>query len=322
MTTVFLTGGSGFLGRFLIAGLREAGANVLALARSPTAAQIVAERGAEPVSGELDKSGPWVKRLKDADQVLHAAALLVPHAPYQAFFDANVRGTRLVLKASRRAGVRRFVQIGAAAVIMGRPAAILDATEDMPLMRPRFAPYIATKSIADKEVRAAAAAGFDTAIVRPPAIWGPASLLADGIKQSIDKGQFALIDGGRALISTCHAGNVAAGAIAALERARPGNAYFVADDDAVSFRAFVEGFVGAGALDRIRSVPFWVAWQIGGLMQTAANLGLLRDPPLTRQLVRLIGKPFTVSTQKARRELAYRPPVSRAEGLAGLAAPR
>jgi nucleoside-diphosphate-sugar epimerase len=307
MARIFLTGGSGFLGRYLIGALKDNGAEVYALARSAASAEIVARRGALPIAGDLDADGPWTKALSDCQMVLHGAALLVPFAPFKEFYAANVLGTRRILSAAQSAGVRRFVQIGAAAVVMGAPRPMRDIDESAPLQEPAFAPYIATKSIAEREIRAASRDGFDAMVVRPPAIWGEGSHLAASLKEALAKGQFALIDNGRAAMSTCHAANVATGAIAALDKGRGGEAYFLADGQTTTFRTFAGAMVGEEALKGVRSFPFWAAWQIGGLQQQLANWGWIKNPTITRQLLRLIGKDFTISTAKARRELNWAP---------------
>jgi nucleoside-diphosphate-sugar epimerase len=44
------------------------------------------------------------------------------------------------------------------------------------------------------------------------------------------------------------------------------------------------------------------------------------EPPMTRQMLRLIGAPFTLDIGKAQRELGYRPVVSRESGLMAMQA--
>jgi hypothetical protein len=71
-----------------------------------------------------------------------------------------------------------------------------------------------------------------------------------------------------------------------------------------------------------RSLPFGLAWRIAGLAEAAwRRFGLAGDPPITRQVLRLIGQDFTVSIAAARRDLGYDPPLGRAAALRGLAAP-
>ena len=60
-----------------------------------------------------------------------------------------------------------------------------------------------------------------------------------------------------------------------------------------------------------------MAWMLAGVMGFFWNLFNLKgEPPVTRQMLRLIGKPFTVNISKARRELGYAPRVSWKQGVA------
>ena len=57
---------------------------------------------------------------------------------------------------------------------------------------------------------------------------------------------------------------------------------------------------------------------LAGLMAFLWRLLRLKGEPPIRQLLQLIGKPFTVNTGKAERILGYRPKVSWREGIAGM----
>jgi len=64
------------------------------------------------------------------------------------------------------------------------------------------------------------------------------------------------------------------------------------------------------------SAPLPMAWFMATAMEwiwkTFSRMG---EPPLTRQMLRLIGEPFTLDITKAQRELGYRPVMTRAQGL-------
>lgn len=65
-----------------------------------------------------------------------------------------------------------------------------------------------------------------------------------------------------------------------------------------------------------------MAWTMAGLMGAAWRiLRLSSEPPITRQMLRLIGKPFTISTRKAQDELGYAPQITMKEGLAAMRQP-
>jgi len=62
-----------------------------------------------------------------------------------------------------------------------------------------------------------------------------------------------------------------------------------------------------------------MAWTMAGLMGAAWRaLRLKGEPPITRQMLGLIGKPFTISTRKAQADLGYAPRITMKEGLAAM----
>src|SRR4051812_38112289 len=117
----FVTGGSGFVGRNLIAALRESGAQVRALARSAAAMQAVERAGAEPVAGDLDDEAAMRAGMAGCDVVFHAAAQVGDWGNFADFYRANVAGTEHVLAAARASGVPRLVHVSTEAVLVGGP---------------------------------------------------------------------------------------------------------------------------------------------------------------------------------------------------------
>src|SRR5688500_6441445 len=132
MQQVFVTGGSGFVGRTLLAELGRRGIPARALARSDAPANAVAALGAEVARGDLDDVAAMTAGMKGCDVVVHAAAHVKEHGTRDEFFRGNVTGTENALAAARAAGVTRFVHVGTEAVLAdGRP--IIRADEDTPL---------------------------------------------------------------------------------------------------------------------------------------------------------------------------------------------
>src|SRR5436853_6472574 len=75
----FVTGGSGFLGRKLIATLVARGVEVKALSRSEKSDAEVTKRGAIPVRGDLDDIAAMKTGMAGCDVVFHAAAYVDEH---------------------------------------------------------------------------------------------------------------------------------------------------------------------------------------------------------------------------------------------------
>jgi nucleoside-diphosphate-sugar epimerase len=109
-----VTGGAGFLGVHLCRGLIEGGERVVSFDRAhfPTEERI---EGLETVKGEIRDRELLTRTLAGVDYVVHAAAELALAAPSE-IAAVNAEGTRDVLDACAKAGVRRLVYIGTTAV--------------------------------------------------------------------------------------------------------------------------------------------------------------------------------------------------------------
>lgn len=311
MKRAFVTGGSGFLGRKLIATLVARGIEVRALSRSEKSDTEVTKRGATAVRGDLDDTAAMTAGMAGCDVVFHAAAYVDEHGTLADHLRVTVEGTKHALEAAKAAGVARFVHVGTEAVLAdGKP--IVRADETRPYPAKPAGPYPISKGLAEQAVVAANAPGFTTVGIRPRFIWGAddTSLLPK-LTEAIKGGTFAWIGGGHYLTSTCHVDNVVEGALLAAENGTGGEVYFLTDGEPVEFRAFMTDMLATQGVDPgKRSVPRWVA-------KTVASLtGWMQRPPVTKTAVALIGGEVTVVDTKAREQLGYRGAVTVEAGLA------
>lgn len=315
---VFVTGGSGFVGRSLIRALVARGDEVVALARSDSAERAVREAGAGSARGDLDDRAALARAMRGCEWAFHAAAKVEDWGPREDFLRVNVEGTRNALEAAREAGVRRFVHVGTeAAFVDGGPLANLD--ESRPLPSRWIGLYPETKALSEQVVTAGSDAHLAAMVVRPRFIWGKGDTsllpkLVDGARS----GRLRWIGGGRYPTSTCHVANVCEGVILAAERGQAGAAYFLTDGAPVETRAFVSALLrSAGVEPPDKTVPLWAAR--AGAWAAEAWWRLWRKqgaPPVTRSAVQLFGREVTVSDARARRELGYVAKKTVTEGLA------
>ncbi len=313
---ILVTGGSGFLGTRLVAQLLASGHDVLALARSSAAQRKLSAMGALPVPGDLN--GERLS-LPAVDAVVHAAAhfhFAGPRAPY---FRINVDGTKALLDAADKAGAKTFVYVSAAGIVMDdRGSPVRRADESAPTQPRSFSPYLASKAQAEAAVLAANRPGFRTIALRPPGIWGPGDMWSRELPKAIASRQFGFIERGEYAYSTCHVDNLIEAIGCALESGTGGRAYFVNDQETLTFRDFVRMIAGLEnlSIDKLPSMPYGAAFFVGRMLEGVwAPLRRPGDPPLSRSMVRMIGREFTTSDAAARRELGYVGGVSIAEGL-------
>lgn len=317
--TVFFTGGSGFVGQNMIPELIKAGYRVLALARSGSSAAKVKKVGAEPVLDDLiHLSENTIAALRQSDLVLHSAAYMDFNYQKEKFYTINVDATQRLLKLARANGVKRFVYISAAPVIPGSP--VVNATEDSAQEGLPRALYPKTKAIGEKAVLDANAPDFTTVSLRPPAIWGPNNPHFDEMLAMARAGKWRWIGGGRQVLSTIHIKNLSAATLAAFEKGRGGEAYFVTDGDRRSMReSFSAIFQAYGLEPGSKEIPLGLAAFMANMFEFIWKLfGLKSRPPIPPLLIRLMAREFSVSDAKARKELGYANAISFEEGILDL----
>jgi len=314
---IVVTGGTGFLGGRLIPQLARDGHKVFAVTRSSASHAKLRALGASPVDADLESPAPL--SLPPIDAVVHAAALFRFSGPCEPFFHTNVEGTRRLLASAQDAGARTFVHISAGGIIMddaGTP--VRDADESAPTFPNHFSAYLASKARAETIVLAANKPGFRTLALRPPALWGPGDPFSRALPHAISSGQFAFINRGDYAFDTCHIDNVLEAVQCGLERGEGGHAYFITDQEKLTFREFVASLASLQGLsiEKLRSMPYGIALTVGRLMDTVwAITRKDGDPPISRSMIRMIGREFSVNDASARRELGYVGKTSRAMGL-------
>lgn len=316
---ILVTGGTGFLDSRLIPKLVQAGHEVFAMTRSLASHGALRASGATPV--DVDLESPASFSLPVVDAVVHAAALFRFSGPREPYFRTNVDGTAALLAAVEKAGATRFIFISAAGIIMDEAGHTMNgADESAPTFPNHFSAYLASKAQAEALVLAANKPVFRTIALRPPAIWGPGDPFSRELPRAIKSGQFAFIDWGEYAFSTCHVDNVIEAIEIALQSGNGGRAFFIADREQQTFRAFIASLADVQGLsiDKLRSMPYWLASAIGRVMDAVWRLMRREgDPPISRSMMRMIGRGFSIDDTAARRELGYVGRISRADGLRG-----
>ena len=318
---IFLTGGSGYIGRNLIRHFVATGVPVVALARSPKSESIVAELGATPFSGDMLGTG-LTRGMEGCDILIHAAAD-TDHGPStQSQQRVNEEGTRAVFEAAQAAGIRRAIYLSTESVMAdGHPLVNVDETH--PLPRRPAGGYSRSKAAAERIALSFQDGGMDVVAVRPRFVWGRDDTTAlPTLLGAVQSGQFAWISGGRYLTTTTHIANLCHGVDLAIARGRGGEVYFLGDDEPALFRDFATALLETqGVKPPEKSVPRAVLRLIAGLGDWLHSVsGGKVTAPLTLQSYATSAVPITLDIGKARRELGYAPVMSRQAGLSEMAA--
>jgi nucleoside-diphosphate-sugar epimerase len=171
MPLVALTGATGFVGRDVLAALREAGWRVRALTRRPTMADDLLGTGVEPVRGSLDDAASLEALVADADAVIHVAGA-IQAADRAAFLAANGEGTG---------------RVATAAAAAARPGARFLYLSSLAARAPAVSAYAESKALGEREAHRRQDT-LRVAIVRPPAVYGPGDRATLPIMRSLARG--------------------------------------------------------------------------------------------------------------------------------------
>jgi len=303
VTRAFVTGGSGFIGRRLVARLRNEGHAVRVLVRSQAAADRVAALGAEPVLGEVTALDSWRAAVEGSEVFFHLAAETDITAPRERHELVTVAGTQAAVDAAVHARVRRFVNCGSeAALLAGDP--LVEVDETAPLRPDSEAAYSASKAAAERIVLTASRPGFETVSIRPRFVWGPESILIEGLVAAAASGQLAWIDGGRFTTDVTYVDNAVEGLVLGWLKGRPGEAYFVTDQHRVILRDFLE-------------TQFEIYGMAAAVPEIDAATAAEAVPVPARWF---LGQDCTLQTDKAVAHLGYRPVATHPEGIAAVRA--
>jgi len=318
---IFITGGSGYVGRNLISALIKRGDTIRALARSVESGEVVEALGAEVIAGDLNNGEALHYGMDGCDVVIHLAALVAQWGDPLDFHRVNVTGTQRVIEACQATAMTRLIHMSSEAVLAhGKPMIHIDETAPYP--RKPMGLYPLTKGLAEKKVIAANSDTLKTIVLRPRFIWGKDdTVLLPNMIDVAERGGWMWFNQGHYLTSTCHVDNVVEGILLALENGSGGNSYFLTDGVPVEFRNFItEMLKTQGKTLPDRSIPRWLSGWVANTSEFfVRRLNLDREPPLTRTTVAVMSQEITLNDQKARDELGYQGTVTREQGMADLA---
>jgi len=299
-----VTGGSGYFGSLLVAKLLAQGRRVRVLDRSDAADR---PPEVELVLADVRDRAAVARACAGVEVVHHNVALVPLAKDRRAFFEVNEGGTRNLLDAAARAGVRKVIYTSSSAVF-GVPERN-PVTEEME-PRPQEA-YGRAKLAGERICRAAADAGLDVSIVRPRTILGHGRLgILQILFEWVREGRNVPVLGrGDNRYQFVHADDLADVCIRAAER--PGFRIYHAGAAAFgTMREALEALVAhAGTGSRVRSVP--MAPAVAG-MRVASALGL---SPLGPYHALMYGRSMWFDLSRARAELGWEPRWSNAAML-------
>jgi len=312
---ILVTGANGFLGRALVARLRESGEPLRLLVRRPP--QSPPEDNVHLVYGDLGNPAVVDRAVEGIDIVYHVGAAM--KGGNFEFSAGTIWGTRNMIDACERHGVKKLVYVSSMSVLdhAGHRAGV-PVNESSPY-EPRANErglYTQTKLEAEKMVREAAASGRIRAVIlRPGQIYGK------GAEQfppsgTINLGRWLIVGAGNHYVPFVYVDNVVDALLLAGKRDDlPNGAIFqLVDPAGITQRDYVEFVRKSGRTVRASYVPAWFLKLAGVGVQFLGKL-VKRPMPLTPYRVSSITPLWPCDCSAAERDLGWKSRVSIREGL-------
>eukprot|EP00698_Gefionella_okellyi_P015986 TRINITY_DN454_c0_g1_i2.p1 TRINITY_DN454_c0_g1~~TRINITY_DN454_c0_g1_i2.p1 ORF type:complete len:392 (-),score=29.30 TRINITY_DN454_c0_g1_i2:1769-2884(-) len=256
-----------------------------------------------------------------ADTVFHCKRAEDPEATGALIREVNVEGTRNVITACRRAGVRLLIFTGSHDVVIGR-AAICNGDESLPFA-PALDEFVATMQQAEMLVREANTGGLSTCVLRCGMFLGDStSGLMKLVIRSYDSRQLTHVVGsGMNVVDVTVVDNAAYAHVLASEQigrsAPTGEVYFITNGEPCQLWELVRGILAMRGADVKKlfqqNIPYWLAystaWSVECVHRCAECFGLgeLLRPYSTRNSIVAIAGTHYFSHAKATAHLGYRP---------------
>jgi len=288
--------------------LFELGAQLRLLVRPTSDLRNIADLNAERVEGDLRDPASVEKALAGCDALFHVAAdyRLWVRDPEQ-MYRSNVEGTRGLIEAARKQGVRRVIYTSSVAT-MGFGSNGTPADEDSPVaLADMIGHYKRSKFMAEQVAFQAARSGMDVVVVNPTTPIGERDIkptptgriVVDFLKRKFP----AYVDTGLNLVD---ATECARGHIQALEKGRAGERYILGGEN-LTLKEILDRL---GAITGLPSpkvkLPYVFALAAGVVDETVTGRILGREPRATIDAVRMGSKKMFITSAKAERELRWR----------------
>ncbi|HEX8791959.1 MAG TPA: NAD-dependent epimerase/dehydratase family protein [Polyangiaceae bacterium] len=329
-----VTGAPGWLGTRLVEVLLRGLPDVPSLA-APSGRRVrcLVQRGSD-ASG-LTKFGPSVEivegDLLDAGSLeslfagaagatlFHSAGVIHPTHGTKQLFAVNAGGTRALLDAAIRTGVRRMVHVSSNSPLGTNPRKDHVFDESAPY-RP-YMSYGKSKMLGEQAVREANGKGIETVVIRPPWFYGPGQPPRQGLFFTmIKEGRAPLVGSGDNRRSMAYVDNICQGLLLCerVDAAR-GQVYWIADRRPYPMTEILDtvervlerdfGLTVAHGRMRLPGFASGVAFAFDGMLQ---SLGLYNQKI---HVLSEMNKTIACTTEKAERELGYDPKVELEEGM-------
>jgi nucleoside-diphosphate-sugar epimerase len=305
---IFLTGGTGYIGKALARRLVAEGHEVRALVRPTSDAGPLQQLGIATFPGDVADRFSMREGMSGADWVIHAAADLDLTGPQERMRQANVQGSENVASLAYKLGVGRFLSVSSMAYFGGSPPDGSAGDETSPVRTPFPTLYSATKHSGELAIQEWAKKGLRVNTVYPSLVYGPPGKKegANAILRGLLKGRYPVLVGVERQTSWIYLDDLVDGMLRMMAKAPPGRHYLMAGE-AATLRSLADRVCRLGGV-KPPGISLPLAAARAGLALSGPFYRLRgRRPPFSAEQLNNLERDWAFSDARARRELDWTP---------------
>lgn len=318
---VFITGSTGFLGKFLVKRLIKEGYEVTALARSESAKRFLDGLGVRVVIGDINHPEEFLDYLKQAEVVLHLAAIRSNWGNEEDFIRTNSQSiANLFVKKSKIKHIIITSSVYAMGKLTKLPADETVSTRVADL-------YGKSKKIAEQKTKEySKKTKIPYTIIRPSIVYGPEDnnlgMIVKMIKL-IKGGKFIIIGNGENLLHLVYVDDLIDGFMKIIRSRGKNETYILAGQRPIKLNDLVSLIQkNIKIKKKIKKIPWVIAYVVALIFETLYNLGyklfptlFKNEPLLSKMKVQTLTENWFYDISKAKKDLGFNPKVSYDTGI-------
>jgi sterol-4alpha-carboxylate 3-dehydrogenase (decarboxylating) len=331
MINILLTGGSGFMGKAIVAELTDPACpfkpDLIRIFDLDKYQRLMDPR-IEMVQSDVRDYDKVSVACKNIDVVIHSAAIVDwGTKSEEEILSVNVEGTKNIIRACKEQKVKVLVFTSSLdAVFSGKP--LVDIDESIPYPTKHSTSYCTSKYLAENLVLDCSGDGLKACILRPADVYGEGDPYHIGSLLDMVKGGFYVrLGNGKSKCQHVYVGNIAYAHIIAVQallsnnNSVAGNIYFITDGPGSNFFSFYDRIIEEAGY-KIWPKNLWLPKGFSMLLGVLSELVALivrpvkrYTPRMSRFAVTYTCTDFTFNSQKAEKDFGFSPKYNAKEAL-------
>jgi nucleoside-diphosphate-sugar epimerase len=307
---IFVTGATGFIGENLSLKLSAMGNIVHALYRNIEKTEKIQHPNIKLFKGDILDAESIKSAIEGCQQIYHVAAFTeVWTKNRESIYNLNVRATEIILELALEFGIEKLIFTSTAGIY--GPSADGMINEQTLRKLDYFVEYERTKAIAEERVKEFVLKGLSCVIVNPTRVYGPGVLSKSNsvtvMIKSYSEGKWRIIPGnGKSIGNYVYIDDVVEGHILAMEKGKAGESYILGGTN-LNYLEFFEVLKNqTGKSHFMFKLPLFFMLMVSYIAMFITKITGIK-PFITPALVKKFNYNWNVSSEKAIKELNYKP---------------